>query len=146
MKLKIRLATLLFTFFSLNSVGFAITIPYPHISSNIRESDSVATRNVAKRTTVISRGVDSIGNLFTVEIDKILYVTPEIASDVFRTSDLEQINSRLKRRASNRILAFFEGELGLHSPLYYMRDERMLFFFKISDLPKSYPNSCVSHY
>ena len=145
MRLKIRFATLLITLFSLNSVGFAIIFPYLDIGEYIRESDLVVTGKVVERTTVFNRRADSIGNLYTVAIDKVLYVTPEFASDIFRASDLEQINSRLIRRTSKGILVFLEGGLSLHGPIYYRKDEPILFFFKISDLPTTYPNSHVIH-
>ena len=145
MKLTICFAKLLLILLSLNSDGFAITFPYPDISSNIRESDLVVTGKVVKRTTVFNQRADSIGNLYTVEIDKVLYVTPEIASDIFKASDLEQINSKLKRRTNKRILVFLEGGLSLHGPSYYMKGEPILFFFKLSDLPTTYPNGYVSH-
>ena len=144
MTLKIRFVTLLITLFSLSSVGFAITILYTDISSNIRKSDLVVTGKVVKRTTVFNQRAD-LGDLYTVAIDKVLYVTPKIASDIFRASDLEQINSRLKRRTSKRILVFLEGGLSLDSPIYFLEDEPILFFFRISDLLRTYPDSYVSH-
>lgn len=155
MKSYSRFSQFLVTLVCLSSSCYAhFWAPPTRIHEFVRKSDLVVIGTVVKDQSVMNPAKGDgdisklfIGALFTVRVDKVLYGRAEITQSIFSTSDLQRINSTLKRnprKKSLNIYAFHQSELawGLGMPTY--RENRpQLFFFKVSKFPTNFPSNTL---
>ena len=144
MRTQLFLVTLSIVFYCLSAVCFAFRFVYHtgEIYNLIENSDLVIVGSVENGHLV--DGANSSAFLYTVLVDKVLYVNPaklQIGEAIFSTDDLERINRTLSRSTPKHIYAIQPlPSGGMGSPMYFP-DTEFLYFFKVSDFLNETPNS-----
>ena len=100
-------------------------------------SNNVSTQSMLDRT---------LGTLYGIHVDKVLYGKEAVKQGIFSESDTGIINMNLKRnckRSPLKIFAFQSSPLNFSEGATYYQNRSQLFFLKVSEFPTSLPETAV---
>ncbi len=144
MKVRSCFITLLALFLFLSSATHAyMPARMSAIPQFIEKSDVAMIGFVRKEFCAYHRSPGFSGGIYSVEVERVLYATPEVMDSVFADGDLERINAGLKRDTSKRIFVI-APQIGIGGGIPEILPNRAyLFFFKFSNLLTEFPKLLI---
>ena len=146
--------TILIVLFIPNFLTYAITTPL-HIHELVDKSDLVVIGTVT-RSQVIINDIDAqdiiigpetmLGDIFAIQIDKVLYGKEEILQEIFFEGRIGNINRNLKRNRKRKPvnLFAFRSEQTRHTEgAVYFENKSQLFFLAVSKFPATLPDTTI---
>jgi hypothetical protein len=145
--------TILIVLFIPNSLTYAITMPL-QIHELVDKSDLVVIGTVT-RSQVVINDIDSqdivgpetmLGDIFAIQIDKVLYGKEEFLQEIFFEGRIGNINRNLKRSRKRKpvnLFAYRSGQTRHTEGAVYFENKSQLFFLAVSKFPATLPDTTI---